>query len=97
MTDSEGVAWCASSTCWGCGRVVKHRNSDHRMRRHACRLRWLSRVRWKSHLNGWHSGYRLAVQNLSDPMILADADDYGTGWAAHMRVGHITVSMGDDQ
>lgn len=91
------VAWCAASTCWGCGRWVKHRDRDHRMRRHACCLRWLSRARWKARLDGWHEGYRTAVQNLDDPLVLADADDYGTGWAGHMRAGHITVAMGGDE
>jgi len=96
MSGDYGVAWTASSTCWGCGRVVKHRNRDHRMRRHPCRLRWLSRARWKGYLNGWHEGYRLAAEGADDPMVRADADDYGTGWAGHMRVGHITVAMGEE-
>ena len=49
------------------------------------------------HRDGWHEGYRFAVENRDDEMVLADADDYGTGWAGHMRVGHITVAMGDDE
>lgn len=88
---SDDVRYCASSTCWGCGRTVKHR-ANGAMRWHACRLRWLSRARWAGHLDGWHEGYRFAVENRDDPLVLADADDYGSGWAGHMRAGHIRVS-----
>ena len=91
------VAWVGSSTCWGCGRTVAHKPNGGPMKRHACRLRFLSRARWAGHRDGWHEGYRFAVENRDDEMVLADADDYGTGWAGHMRVGHITVAMGDDE
>jgi hypothetical protein len=87
----DGVAYCSSSTCWACGRVVKHKPLGGRQKRHGCRLRFLSRTRWRGHLAGWHEGYRFAVEHPADPMVLADADDYGTGWAGHMRVGHVTV------
>jgi hypothetical protein len=75
--------------------MVAHKPRGGPMKRHACKLRWLSRQRWKAHQDGWHSGYRFAVENSDDPAVLADADDYGTGWAGHMRVGHITVPIGD--
>lgn len=67
------------------------------MRWHACRLRLISRLRWRAHLGGWHEGYRFAAENADDPLVQADADDYGTGWAALMRAGHITVAMGEDE
>ncbi|HEY3482627.1 MAG TPA: hypothetical protein VGL02_27390 [Streptomyces sp.] len=85
------VAWCARSICWDCGRLVDHQPHGGPMKRHACRLRWLSRIRWKAHLAGWHEGYRFAVENPNDPLVLADADDYGRGWAGHMRVGAIPI------
>lgn len=96
MSEDFQVAYVGASTCWGCGRTVTHR-TDGAMRRHACSLRWLSRQRWKAHLGGWHEGYRFAAENADDPLVLADADDYGTGWAGHMRAGHITVAMGADE
>lgn len=94
MTDN-GVSFVGSSRCWTCGRMVQHKPSGGPMKRHGCRLRWLSRRLWREHHEGWHSGYRFAVENAADPAVLADADDYGTGWAGHMRVGHITVTSGE--
>lgn len=97
------TAWsyAAMSRCWGCGRDVAHRPFGGPHRWHACALRWLSRQRWRAYLDGWHEAHRFAVEHPNDPMVLADADDYGTGWAGLMRVGHITVSadavLGEDQ
>jgi hypothetical protein len=96
-TMPEGVSWCGASTCWECGRTVKHKPFGGPQKRHACRLRVFSRAKWAGHLEGWHDGYRFAVENPDDPMVLADADDYGTGWAGHMRVGHISIVVGDDR
>ena len=87
----DGVSFAGASTCWECGRTVKHRPYGGPHRFHWCRLRWLSRARWKAHLGGWHEGYRWAVEHPDDPLVLADGDDYGTGWAGHMRVGHLTI------
>ena len=85
-----GIFFAAASTCWGCGRTIRHRTAGGPRRWHGCRLRLLSRARWRSHLGGWHEGYRFAVENRDDPLVLADGADYGTGWAGHMRVGHLT-------
>lgn len=84
-----------ASTCWECGRIVEHQPPGGPQAGHWCRLRWLSRLRWRAHLDGWHSGYRFAVENAADSAVLADANDYGTGWARHMRVGAITVALDD--
>lgn len=84
-----------TTTCFDCGRQVTVRNT--RQRWHGCRFRFLSRLRWKGHQDGWHSGYRFAVENRDDDLVLADADEYGTGWAAFMRGGGITVLAGEDQ
>lgn len=65
------------------------------MRWHACRLRWLARHAWTHHLEGWHSGYRFAVENADDEMVRADVHDYGSGWAGHMRFGDgVRVNIG---
>lgn len=82
-----------TTTCFTCGRQVQVRNGQQR--RHGCRWRLLSRSRWRAHQQGWHSGYRFAVENRDDDLVLADADDYGTGWAAFMRGGGITVLGGE--
>lgn len=71
--------------CFGCGLTVTHRNG--KQSRHFCRLHWLARLRWSSYLEGWHAAHRFAVENLDDDMILADAHDYGSGWAGFMRQG----------
>lgn len=92
--DDGDVAFCGASTCFDCGRQVKHRRNGGPQRRHACRLRLFSRLRWAGHMDGWHSGYRFAVENRDDPLVLADGEDYGTGWACHMRVGHLTLVVG---
>lgn len=76
--------------------MVTHRPLGGPQRFHWCRLRWLSRSRWSAHQDGWHSGYRFAVENPDDPMVLADADDYGTGWAGWMRSGGaLTLHVGE--
>lgn len=87
----DGVSWCGESRCWSCGRMVKHHPQGGPQRFHWCSLRWLSRRCWTSYQDGWHSGYRFAVENRDEPLVLADGVDYGTGWAGHMRVGHLTV------
>ena len=83
------ASYAGTSTCWDCGRVVKHKPQGGPQRFHACRLRLLERRAWNAHQAGWHSGYRFAVENAQDPMVRADGDDYGTGWAGHMRAGHV--------
>ncbi|MGN6245132.1 MAG: hypothetical protein ACTHQ3_15880 [Motilibacteraceae bacterium] len=85
----EGVSWCAESMCWECGRMVKHKPFGGPQKRHGCRFRWLARRARRAHLEGWHSGYRWAVEHPDDPMTRADAEDYGTGMAGLMRVGHL--------
>ncbi len=92
MTDPALAYSTFSHTCWDCGRTVTHGPRGDRF--HWCRLRLLSRARWRGYLDGWHYGYRWVIDNPDDPMVLADADDYGTGWAGHMRVGHISVATG---
>lgn len=92
MALPEGVSWCARSRCWDCGRMVDHKPYGGPQRFHWCRFRWLSRARWAGHLEGWHSGYRWAVEHPDDPLVLLDAEDYGTGLAGHMRVGHLTIT-----
>lgn len=85
--------YAATRKCWTCGRTVKNGPAGRVLPswRHACALRWFSRAKWRAHQDGWHSGYRWAVENRDDPLCLADGEDYGTGWAGHMRVGHMTI------
>lgn len=96
MSDNEAPevqwGWAAAVRCWDCGRMVKCRPEGRGQRRHWCWLHWLARRRWASYLEGWHEGYRWAAEHPDDPLVLADGEDYGTGWAGHMRVGHITVT-----
>ena len=96
---NENVSLAGASTCRDCGRWVEHKPNGGPHRWHACRWRWHARQTWRAHQDGWHSGYRFAVKNADDPLVLADADDYGTGWAGHMRVGHLTIAprTGADQ
>lgn len=90
-----GVTYAAATRCWNCGRMVKHKPEGGPRRWHACSLRWLSGIRWRAHQEGWHSGYRFAVENRDEPLVRADGEDYGTGWAGHMRVGHLTLPCGE--
>lgn len=82
---SDNVSGNFTKRCFGCGRTATFRNGKER--NHLCRLRWLSRLRWRSYLEGWHTAHRFAVEHLDDPMVLADAYDYGSGWAGYMREG----------
>jgi len=84
-SDQSGITNNFTQKCFGCGRQVEVRSGI--VKRHGCRWRFLSRARWRSYLEGWHSAHRFAVENPDDPMCLADAEDYGTGWAGVMRDG----------
>ena len=57
----EGVTYCAASHCPRCGRWTKHKPHGGPQKRHACWLRWLSRVRWQARVNGWEEGYEFGV------------------------------------
>lgn len=80
-----------TKTCFDCGRQVKVRKRQTKW--HGCRLRLISRVRWTGYLEGWHEAHRFAVAHPDDPMVLADAEDYGSGWAAFMRRGGGSVEV----
>ena len=43
----------------------------------------------------WWDGYRFAVENLSDELVQADADQYGTGWAARAGSTSIVIELGE--
>ena len=97
--DHPAVYWAASRRCWGCGRDVKLRPEGRGDRRwplvHRCWLHWIARRRWASYLEGWHEAHRFAVENRDDPMVLADAEDYGSGWAGIMRNGGVFTVLVD--
>lgn len=96
MSDDQGVqghfvSGDFSSTCFTCGGKSTVRNGKRRT--HLCRLRLIRRYGWRRHLEGWHEAHRWAVEHPDDPMVLADAYDYGSGWAGFMRVGGGAVEM----
>lgn len=88
---SDDSAFNFTATCFTCGRTVRHTPKGQRW--HGCRLRFLTRRRWDSYRSGWHEGYRFAVEHPSDPLVLTDGIDYGTGWAGHMRAGGILIAL----
>lgn len=90
------ISWAGATRCWDCGRMVNHKPNGGPQRHHLCRLRWITRIRWAADRGGWHSGYRFAVEHMVDPMVLADAEDYGSGWAGLMRAGGATVLAADE-
>lgn len=98
QTNPDGFTATATFTsrCFGCGRQAKV--VDGKERWHGCRWRLLSRYGWRRYLQGWHSAHRFAVENRDDPMVLADAHDYGSGWAGFMRQdgGAVELLVGDD-
>ena len=77
--------------CFHCGGTATVKNGKERS--HACRWRLLRRIRWAGYLEGWHEAHRSAVENPDDPMNLADAHDYGSGWAGFMRKGGGSVEI----
>jgi hypothetical protein len=77
--------------------MVKHKPPGGPRAAHWCRWRWWSRRLFRSYLEGWHSGYRFAVENADDPMVSVDGDDYGRGWAGYMRTGDpVRLIVGDE-
>lgn len=95
-----GWSYAATSKCWNCGhtyRLAPYGMQPTGLRKHRCWLHPLSCMKWQAYLEGWHSAHRNAVENLDDPMLLADAEDYGTGWAGLMRTGGLTfLAEGDE-
>lgn len=87
------TSWCAESYCWECGRWTRHKPYGGPHVRHFCRLRLFSRARWRGHREGWHEGYRFAVEHPDDPMVARDRHDYGSGWAGAMRAGGLTLPV----
>lgn len=91
MSDETMAYRDFTAKCFDCGGLSTYRNG--RQRFHACRLRLIRRLRWAAYLEGWHAAHRFAVENLDDPMVLADAEDYGSGWASFMRPGGGSIEV----
>lgn len=90
------VTWAAASVCPSCKRVVKHKPKGGPHRWHGCRLRWIARRIAQAERRGWNAGYRFALDNISDPMVYADLNDHGTGWAGVIAQGGLTINLGED-
>lgn len=85
------VTWAAASTCPSCKRMVKHKPQGGPHRWHGCRIRWIKRLIERRYYEGWNDGYKFALDNVSDPMVYADLNEYGTGWAGIVDQGGITI------
>ena len=77
----SAVTWASASICPKCHRMAKHKPFGGPYKFHGCRLRWIARRVETARVDGWHDGYEFALRNISAPMVVADLNDYGTGWA----------------
>lgn len=91
------VTYAAASVCPKCKRMVKHKPFGGPHRWHGCRLRWITRRVARARSEGWNEGYRFALENVSDPMVYADLNEYGTGWARLIAKGGLTITAGDEE
>ena len=89
--------WAGASICPNCKRMAKHKPYGGPHRWHGCRLRWIARRVARAKSEGWDEGYRFALENVSDPMVYADLNEYGSGWAGVIAAGGITVKAEGDQ
>ena len=85
------ATWASASVCPNCHRVVKHRPYGGRHVWHGCRLRWIARRVATAQFEGWSDGYEFALRNISDPMVVADLNDYGMGWAGLIATDGLTI------
>lgn len=85
------MSWAGASICPKCKRMVKHKPQGGPHRWHGCRMRWIARRVARSYFTGWDEGYKFALDNVSDPMVYADLNEHGTGWAGVIEQGGITI------
>ena len=90
------ISYAHRSMCLTCGRWVNHKPYGGPHRFHWCRLRFISGWRRRIHSAAWDDGYRFALDNISDPMVYADLNEYGTGWAGAIAQGGIVINLGED-
>ena len=95
MSLPDGVTWCTASICPKCCRVAKHKPYGMAYRFHGCRLRWIARRVAIARFDGWDEGYRFALENISDPMVVADLNAFGTGWAGLVMTDGIVIRADD--
>jgi len=86
------ITWASSSVCPNCHRTVKHRPVGGRHVWHGCRLRWIARRVATAQFEGWNDGYRFALDNIGDPMVVADLNAYGMGWAGLIATDGLTIN-----
>jgi hypothetical protein len=84
--------YAARSVCPDCKRMARHKPHGGPHRRHGCHLRWIARRVARARTEGWNEGYRFALANISDPMVYADLNEYGSGWAGAIAGGGITIA-----
>lgn len=91
------LTWAGKSICPKCKRMVKHKPFGGPHRWHGCRIRWIKRRVERRYFEGWHEGYQFALDNVSDPMVYADLNEYGTGWAGVIERGGLTIDARDEE
>jgi len=85
------VTWAAASVCPSCKRMVRHKPYGGPHRWDGCRLRWIKRRVERARSEGWNEGYKFALEHISDPMVYADLNEHGTGWAGLIEQGGLTI------
>lgn len=88
--------WASRSVCPSCKRMVRHKPLGGPHRWHGCHLRWIARRIARAQSAGWDDGYAFALRNISDPMVYADLNEYGTGWAGLVAQGGLTINAPED-
>lgn len=89
---ADGVTFAGAKVCPDCKRMVKLKPFGGPPRWHGCRLRWIARKVAQAEARGWNEGYRFAVDHIKEPMVYADVNEYGAGWAGVIERGGLTVS-----
>lgn len=96
MSDQPRVSYAGASVCPACKRMVKHKPFGGPHKWHGCRLRWIARRVAHAKSAGFDEGYQFALDNISDPMVYADLNEYGTGWAGLIAQGGIQIDCGEE-
>lgn len=93
---APAVTFAGASICSSCKRMVRHKPFGGPHRWHGCRLRWIARRVAQANSKGWWDGYKFALDNASDPMVYADINEYGSGWAGFADTDGIVIHCDDE-
>lgn len=90
------TTWAADWKCPDCGAaepITPGQNTKPISDAHECDSVMLAKH--QAMIANWIDGYRFALEHLDEPMVRADRDEFGSGWAG--LVGHGAVVIESEE